>query len=41
MEIAQLSKSLYNNKLQKSIYRSDKGNLSEVWQVNTLWQSQD
>ena len=41
MEQAQLSKSIYNNKLQQSIYVCDTRNMSQILQVNTLWQSQD
>ena len=40
MEIVQLCKSTYNNQLQQSIYLCHKRNMSQIWQVNTLWQSQ-
>ena len=40
MEIAQLCQSTYNNQLQQSIYLSHKRNMSQIWQVNTLCQSQ-
>ena len=40
MEIAQLYQSTYNNKLQQSIYICYKRNMSQIWQENTLWQSQ-
>ena len=40
MEIAQLYKSTYNNQLQQSIYLCYKMNMSQIWQVNKLWQSQ-
>ena len=39
MEIAQLCKSAYNNQLQPSIYLCHKRKMSQIWQVNTLWQS--
>ena len=38
MEIAQLCKSAYNNRLQQSIYLCHT-RTSQIWQVNTLWQS--
>ena len=38
MEIAQLCKSAYNNQLQQSIYLCHKRKMSQIWQVNTLWQ---
>ena len=41
MEIAQLCKSTYDNQLLQSIYRCHKRNMSQIWQVNTLWQSQN
>ena len=40
MGIAQISKSTFNNQLQQSIYLCDKRNMSQILQVNTLWQSQ-
>ena len=40
MEIAQLCKSTYNNQLQQSVYLCHKRNMSQIWQVYTLWQSQ-
>ena len=40
MEIAQLCKSAYNNQLQQSIYRCHTRKMSQIWQVNTLWQDQ-
>ena len=41
MEIAQLCKSTYNNQLQQyMICLYHKRNMSQIWQVNTLWQSQ-
>ena len=40
MEKAQLCKSAYNNQLQQSIYLCHKRNMSQIWQVKTLWQSQ-
>ena len=41
MEKAQLCKSAYNNQLnQQSIYLCHKKKMSQIWQVNTLWQSQ-
>ena len=39
MEIAKLCKSTYNNQLQQSTYLCDKRNMSQIWQVITLWQS--
>ena len=39
MEIAQLYKSSYNNQLQQFICLCHKRNMSQIWQVNTLWQS--
>ena len=40
MEIAQLCKSTCNNQLQQSIYFCHKRNMSQIWQVNALCQSQ-
>ena len=40
MEIAKLYKSAYNNQLQQSIYLCHKRNMSQIWQMNTLWESQ-
>ena len=40
MEIVQLSKSTFNNQLQQSTYLYDKSNMSQIWEVNTFWQSQ-
>ena len=42
MEITQLPvcKKTYNNQLQQSIHLCHKINLSQIWQVNTLCQSQ-
>ena len=37
---AQLCKSAYNNQLQQSIYLCHKRKISQIWQMNTLWQSQ-
>ena len=39
MEIAHLCKSAYNNQLQQSIYLCHKRKMSQIWQVNTLWQN--
>ena len=39
MEIAQLCKSAYNNQSQQSIYLCHKRKMSQIWPVNTLWQS--
>ena len=35
-----LCKSAYNNQLQQSIYLCHERKMSQIWQVNTLWQSQ-
>ena len=40
MEIAQLCKITYNNELQQSIYLCHNRRLSQIWQMNTLWQNQ-
>ena len=40
MEIAKLSKSTFNNQLRQAINLCDKRNMSQRWQVNTLWQNQ-
>ena len=40
MEIAQLSKITFNYQLHQCTYLSDKRNMSQIWQVNTLWQNQ-
>ena len=40
MEMTQLCLSIYNDQLQQSIYLYLKRNMSQVWQVNTLWQTQ-
>ena len=34
------SKCAFNNWLQQSAYLCDKRNMSQIWQVNTIWQSQ-
>ena len=39
METAQLCKNTYNNQLQQSIYLCHKRNMSQIWQVNTLWET--
>ena len=39
MEIAQLWKSSYDNQLQQSICHKRK--MSQIWQLKTLWQSQN
>ena len=38
MEIAQLRKNAYNNQLQQFMYLCHKRKMSQIWQVNTLWQ---
>ena len=40
MEIAQLWKGASNNQLQQSMYLCHKRKMSQIWQVNTHWQSQ-
>ena len=40
MEKAQLCKSGYNNQFSSSIYLCHKRKMSQIWQVNTLCQSQ-
>ena len=40
MKKAQLCKSTYNNQLQQLVHLCQKRNMSQLWQVNTLWQSQ-
>ena len=39
MEMAQLCKSANDNQLKQSIYLRHKRKMSQIWQVNTLWQS--
>ena len=39
MEIAQLCKTVYNNQLQQSKNLCHKRKISQIWQMNTLWQS--
>ena len=40
MEIAQLYKSTYNTQFQQSMHPCHISNMSQIWQVNTLLQSQ-
>ena len=37
MEMAQLSRSTHNNQLQQSINLCQKRNMSQIWQMNTLY----
>ena len=39
MEIAKLCKRAYSSQLQQSIYLCHKRKMSQIWHVNTLWQS--
>ena len=39
-EVVQLRKNTYNDQLQQSIFLCHKRNMSQLWQVNMIWQGQ-